>query len=130
MGYAARAYWMPDESGTAVPEISVGYDVKVWDDAANGAVDEAASWMIGLTWKDIMRPDDRIGIALTQPLKATSVAGGGDTGEVDDPLLWEAYYSFKYNDYMTITPAVFGGRDSFQQDDDTFGTVVTTTLKF
>ena len=130
MGYAARAYWMPEESGTAVPEISVGYDVKVWDDAANGAVDEAASWMIGLTWKDIMSADDRIGIALSQPLKATSVAGGGDTGEVDDPLLWEAYYSFKYNDYMTITPAVFGGRDSFQQDDDTFGTVVTTTLKF
>ena len=130
MGYAARAYWMPEETGTAVPEISVGYDVKVWDDAANGAVDEAGSWMIGLTWKDIMRADDRIGIALSQPLKATSVAGGGDTGEVDDPLLWEAYYSFKYNDYMTITPAVFGGRDSFQQDDDTFGTVVTTTLKF
>ena len=130
MGYAARAYWMPEETGTAVPEISVGYDVKVWDDAANGAVDEAASWMIGLTWKDIMSADDRIGIALSQPLKATSVAGGGDTGEVDDPLLWEAYYSFKYNDYMTITPAIFGGRDSFQQDDDTFGTVVTTTLKF
>ena len=130
MGYAARAYWMPEETGTAVPEISVGYDVKVWDDAAVGAVDEAASWMIGLTWKDIMRADDRIGIALSQPLKATSVAGGGDTGEVDDPLLWEAYYSFKYNDYMTITPAVFGGRDAFQQDDDTFGTVVTTTLKF
>ena len=130
MGYAARAYWMPEESGTAVPEISVGYDVKVWDDAAVGTVDEAGSWMLGLTWKDIMSADDRIGIALSQPLKATSVAGGGDTGEVDDPLLWEAYYSFKYNDYMTITPAVFGGRDSFQQDDDTFGTVVTTTLKF
>tara|TARA_B100001989_G_scaffold193086_1_gene141886 strand:+ start:187 stop:1494 length:1308 start_codon:yes stop_codon:yes gene_type:complete len=130
MGYAARAYWMPEDTGTAVPEISIGYDVKVWDDAAAGAVDEAASWMIGLTWKDIMRADDRIGIALSQPLKATSIAGGGDTGEVDDPLLWEAYYSFKYNDYMTITPAVFGGRDSFQQDDDTFGTVVTTTFKF
>ncbi len=39
--------------------------------------------MIGLTWKDIMSADDRIGIALSQPLKATSVAGGGDTGEVD-----------------------------------------------
>ena len=130
MGYAARAYWMPEESGTAVPEISVGYDVKSWDDAAVGTVDEAASWMIGLTWKDIMNADDRIGIALSQPLKATSLAGGGDTNEVDDPLLWEAYYSFKYNDYMTITPAVFGGRDAFQQDDDTFGTVVTTTFKF
>ena len=130
MGYAARVYWMPEETGTAVPEISVGYDVKVWDDAANGAVDEAGSWMIGLTWKDIMRAEDRIGIAVSQPLKATSVAGGGDTGEVDDPLLWEAYYSFKYNDYMTITPAVFGCRDAFQQEDDTFGTVVTTTFKF
>ena len=130
MGYAARAYWMPEESGTAVPEISVGYDVKSWDNAAVGTVDEAASWMIGLTWKDIVNADDRIGIALSQPLKATSLAGGGDTNEVDDPLLWEAYYSFKYNDYMTITPAVFGGRDAFQQDDDTFGTVVTTTLKF
>jgi hypothetical protein len=130
MGYAARAYWMPEETGTAVPEISVGYDVKVWDDAAVGTVDEAGSWMIGFTWKDIMNADDRIGIALSQPLKATSLAGGGDTNEVDDPLLWEAYYSFKYNDYMTITPAIFGGRDAFQQDDDTFGTVVTTTLKF
>jgi len=129
MGYAARAYWMPEESGTAVPEISVGYDVKIWDDAADGTVDEADSWMVGLTWKDIVQPDDRIGIALTQPLKATSISGGGATNEVD-PLLWEAYYSWKANDSMTITPAVFGGSDSFQEGDDTFGAVVTTAFKF
>ena len=106
-----------------------GYDTKVWDDAAAGTVDEADSWMVGLTWKDIVRPDDRIGVALTQPLKATSIAGGGDTNEVD-PLLWEAYYSWKANDSMTITPAIFGGSDSFQADDDTFGAVVTTAFKF
>ena len=129
MGYAARAYWMPEESGSAVPEISIGYDTKVWDDAADGTVDEADSWMVGLTWKDIVQPDDRIGVALTQPLKATSIAGGGDTNEVD-PLLWEAYYSWKANDSMTITPAIFGGSDSFQADDDTFGAVVTTAFKF
>ena len=129
-GYAARAYWMPEESGTAVPEISVGYDVKHWEDAANGTVDEAESWMVGLTWKDIAQPDDRIGIALTQPLKATSLAGGGDTNEVDDPLLWEVYYSWKVNDSMTVTPAIFGGRDSFQEGDDTSGAVVTTAFKF
>ena len=129
MGYAARAYWMPEESGTAVPEISVGYDTKVWDDAADGTVDEADSWMVGLTWKDIVQPDDRIGVAFTQPLKATSIAGGGATNEVD-PLLWEVYYSWKANDSMTITPAVFGGSDSFQADDDTFGAVVTTAFKF
>ena len=128
-GYAARAYWMPVESGTAVPEISVGYDVKHWDDAAVGTVDEAESWMVGLTWKDVAQADDKIGVALTQPLKATSMSGGADTGEVD-PLLWEVYYSWKQNDSMTITPAIFGGSDSFQEGDDTFGAVVTTTFKF
>ena len=30
--YAARAYWRPQESGTAMPEISVGYDISVWKD--------------------------------------------------------------------------------------------------
>ena len=128
-GYAARAYWMPEESGTAVPEISVGYDIKHWDDADIGTVDEAESWMVGLTWKDVAQADDRIGIALTQPLKATSMSGGADTGEVD-PLLWEVYYSWKQNDSMTITPAIFGGSDSFQEGDDTFGGVITTTFKF
>ncbi len=129
MGYAARAYWIPEESGTAVPEISIGYDTKVWDDAAAGTVDEADSWMIGLTWKDIAQADDRIGVAFTQPLKATSIAGGGATNEVD-PLLWEVYYSWKVNDSMSVTPAIFGGSDSFAEGDDTSGAVVTTVFKF
>ena len=130
MGYAARAYWIPEDSGTAMPEVSIGYDTKIWDDAAVGAVDEAESWMIGLTWKDIVQPDDRIGVALTQPLKATSIAGGGDTNEVDDPLLWEVYYSWKQSDSITITPAIFGGSDAWEADDDLFGAVVTTAFKF
>ena len=129
MGYAARAYWIPEESGTAVPEITIGYDTKVWEDAADGTVDEADSWMIGLTWKDIAQADDRIGVALTQPLKATSIAGGGATNEVD-PLLWEVYYSWKVNDSMSVTPAIFGGSDPFTDGEDTSGAVVTTTFKF
>ena len=60
----------------------------------------------------------------------SSVVGGGDVDEVD-PLLWELYYSFKPNDSMSITPAIFGGSDSWADDeDDTFGAVVTTTFKF
>ncbi|KGF96846.1 putative porin precursor [Prochlorococcus marinus str. MIT 9302] len=129
-GYAARAYWMPADSGTAVPEITIGYDVKHFEDAANGAVDEAESWMVGFTWKDIAQADDRIGIALTQPLKATSLAGGNVPNEVDDPLLWEVYYSWKVNDSMSVTPAIFGGRDSVQEGEDTTGAVVTTAFKF
>ena len=74
MGYAYRAYWIPEETGTAVPKISwLRYEVL--SDAAVGEVDHADSWMIGLTWKDLFQPDDRIGFALTQPLRATNLAG-------------------------------------------------------
>ena len=128
-GYAFRAYWMPEETGSIVPEISVGYDVKEFENGAAGDVSEADSYMVGLTWKDTIQPDDRIGFAVTQPLKANSLVGGGATNEVD-PLLWELYYSWKQNDSMTITPAIFGGSDSFEEGDDTFGAVVTTAFKF
>jgi len=128
-GVALRAYWMPEDAGTAVPEISVGYDVKNFEDVTGANVDEADSYMVGLTWKDMFQADDRIGVAVTQPLKATSMADGSSTNEVD-PFMWEAYYSFKQNDSVTITPAIFGGSDVYESGDDTFGAVVTTQFKF
>ena len=129
-GYALRAYWRPENSGTATPEVSIGYDTKTFEGGATGAAKEADSYMIGLNWNDMFQPDDRIGFALTQPLKVSAVVGGGAVTEVD-PLLWELYYSFKPNDSMSITPAVFGGTDSWSDtEDDTFGAVVTTTFKF
>ena len=129
-GFAYRAYWRPEESGTAVPEVSVGYDTLSTDGLATGGIKEADSWMVGFNWKDMFLADDLIGLALTQPLKVTEVVGGGTFTEVD-PLLWELYYSFKPNDSMSITPAIFGGTDSWSDaDDDTFGAVLTTTFKF
>ena len=130
-GYALRAYWMPEESGTAVPEITVGYDAKSFEGVTTvGNTTEASSYMVGLTWKDMIQADDRIGLAFTQPLKATEVKGGGATGEVE-PFVWEAYYAFKPNDSMEVRPAVFGGTDVLADtDDDIFGAVVTTTFKF
>ena len=86
--------------------------------------------MIGLTWKDIFQADDKIGFAFTQPLAATEVLGGGATGEVD-PQLWELYYSFRPNDSMEITPAIFGGNDVLaDNDDDIFGLLLTSKFKF
>ena len=129
-GFAYRAYWRPEESGTAVPEVSVGYDTLSTDGLASGDIKEADSWMVGFNWKDMFQADDLIGLAITQPLKVTEVVGGGTFTEVD-PLLWELYYSFKPNDSMSITPAIFGGTDSWSDaDDDTFGAVLTTTFKF
>ena len=115
------------QSGTAVPEISIGFDTKDWSEVTTqGDVDEANSWMVGLTWKDMFQPDDRIGLAFTQPLKATEVQGGGETNEVD-PFVWEAYYSFRPNDSMEIRPAIFGGTDVYNDtEDDIFGAVLTT----
>ena len=120
---------MPEESGTATPEISVGYDTQSFEGGATGSAKEADSYMVGLTWKDMFRPDDRIGLAVTQPLAVTEVVGGGAVTDVD-PLLWEAYYSFRPNDSMEITPAVFGGSDVTFAGEDLFGAVLTTTFKF
>ena len=131
VGVALRSYWMPDESGTIVPEISFGYDTKSYGGVFTpGNTTEADSYMLGLTWKDVFQGDDRIGFAFTQPLAATEVEGGGATGEVD-PQLWELYYSFRPNDSMEITPAIFGGNDVMADDeDDIFGLLLTSKFKF
>jgi len=131
VGTALRAYWIPDETGTIVPEISLGYDTKSYGGVFTaGNTTEADSYMVGLTWKDIFQGDDRIGFAFTQPLAATEVQGGGPTGEVD-PQVWELYYSFRPNDSMEITPAIFGGNDVLaDNDDDLFGLLLTSKFKF
>ena len=129
-GYAFRGYWMPEESGTAVPEISVGYDIKSADTPAVGKAKEADSYFVGLTWKDMFQADDRIGVAVTQPLKQTECNGTCSSTEVD-PFVWEAYYAFKPNDSMEVRPAIFGGSNVLEStDDDIFGALLTTTFKF
>ena len=129
-GYALRAYWMPEESGTAVPEISVGYDTKKADAPDAGRGKEADSWMIGFTWKDMFQADDRIGLAFTQPFAVTECNGTCTSTDVD-PLVWEAYYSFRPNDSMELRPAIFGGKEvEDSTEDDIFGAVLTTVFKF
>ncbi len=129
-GYAFRGYWRPEETGSATPEISVGYDIRLADDTvSSGTGKESDSYFVGLNWKDIFQADDRIGLAFTQPLKVTECNGTCTTAEVD-PFIWEAYYAFKPNDSIEVRPAVFGGSDVYEDGDDIFGTVLTTTFKF
>jgi hypothetical protein len=130
-GYALRAYWRPENTGTATPEISVGYDIRSTDETvASGAPKDSDSYFVGLTWRDMFQADDRIGFAVTQPLKVTECNGTCTTADVD-PLVWEAYYSFRPNDSMEVRPAIFGGTDVFADtEDDVFGAVVTTVFKF
>ena len=127
--YATRAYWRPQEAGTIVPEISVGFDVL--DVTNNGArFSEATSYFVGLGWKDMFRPEDRIGVAYGSPLKPTKMGPGG-TMPTLDPSLWEAYYAFMLNDSVQITPAIFGGNDLLSDaQDDIFGGMLTAKFKF
>ncbi len=130
-GVAYRGYWRPENTGTATPEISVGYDTRSADNVvAGGTGKNSDSYFVGLTWKDIFQADDRIGFAVTQPLKVTDCNGTCNTAEVD-PFIWEAYYAFRPNDGIEIRPAIFGGSDTMTDDtDDIFGAVLTTTFKF
>jgi len=118
-----RGWWRPEETGTATPSISVGYDTTKYDEVITGT-DSSNMWFVGLNWQDIFNADDRIGLALAQPTKHDD--------ETSDPFAYELYYSFKANDSITITPAIFGGtdRDGGTDGEDVFGTLLQTTFKF
>ena len=131
--YGLRAYWKPDEVG-AIPEISFGYDIGlIDDDGTSTSTEETAQWMIGLGWKDAFVDGNSAGIAFGQRQYATEVVDGTDD-PADDNFVWEAYYTFKVSDNITITPAIFGGEDTkdgnSSDTDDTFGALVQTTFKF
>ena len=126
--FALRAWWRPEETGSSIPSISVGYDVMSFEGRTDVA--DASGYFIGLNWADIFQPDDKVGVALGQPIKADTPVDGATLSEVD-PLLWEIYYSFRPNDSIEVTPALFGGKDvKSDKEDDLFGAVLTTTFKF
>ncbi len=129
--YALRASWRPDNSG-AVPSIQLGYDWStVTDDGSAGATEETGGYMVGLSWTDAFIDGNRAGIAFGSPEHATQQVAGGTADET--PFAWEAYYDYKVNDGVTITPAIFGfeNRDGTTgTEDDGFGALIQTTFKF
>ena len=129
-GYALRAWFRPDETGTAVPSISVGFDTASFDDKPGG-FKNGNGYSIGFNWSDIVSADDTIGVAFGQPIKGTD--NTTSTTKDSDPFLWEAYYSFRPNDSIEITPGIFGGTDVrgvADKEDDIFGAVLQTTFRF
>jgi hypothetical protein len=117
--YILRGYWRPDSESPAVPEISAGYDISV----VEGQDAPHVGCVFGLTWQDTFQADDKIGVAFGQPQTA-------DTDTVT-PFTWEAYYSYKVNDSVTVSPAIFGATDRTGTSGvDITGAVVQTTFKF
>jgi len=126
--FGLRAYWKPEEAG-AVPAVQVGYDVSNIDDAGLGNADETDGWMIGLGWSDLFMDGNTGGVAFGSRISASSIVGGGDDAG-DDNTVWEAYYSFKVNDGVTVTPAIFGGEDVYNGTEEISGAVVLTEFRF
>ena len=117
-----RGWWRPDSAGTATPSISVGFDTTEYDGAPSSTSNSTA-YFVGLNWQDTFQADDKIGIAFGSPTTNES--------ESVDPFAYELYYSFKPNDSVTVTPAVFGGTDrNGTAGGDIFGAVLETTFKF
>ena len=123
-----RAYWKPDTTG-AIPSVQLGYDVSNIDDAPTGYADEASGWMVGFGWEDLLIDGNRAGLAFGSRVSATSIVGGGSDPNEDNSV-WEAYYSFKVNDGVTVTPAIFGSSDVEAEGKDISGGVILTEFKF
>ena len=126
--YGLRAYWRPETSGS-IPEVQFGYDFTTIDDAPVGAAEDTAGWMVGFGWKDLFIDGNRAGVALGQRLTATGIQGGGDDTS-EDNTVWEAYYTFKVNDGVSVTPAIFGGNDVESDGNDVNGAVLLTEFRF
>ncbi len=116
-----RGWWRPEDSGTAMPSISLGFDTSETDAATNS---NTTAYFVGLNWTDTINPDDKIGIAFGQPQKVE--------GETIDPFLYEIYYKYKVNDSVSITPTIFGGtsKNSSGVEADMSGYLLQTTFKF
>ena len=112
-----RGWWRPEDSDSQLPSISVGYDTTDYDGTS------ADAWFVGLNWNDAFNSDDKIGVAFGQPTS-------NEDSDVT-PFAYEVYYSFKANDSVTMTPAIFGGSDrNGEAGGDIFGAVFETTFKF
>ena len=118
-----RGWWRPDDTGTIVPSVSVGYDTSETDATTNS---NTTAYFLGLNWQDAFTPDDRVGFAFGQPQTRED--------ETVDPLAWETYYTYQLNDSVSITSAVFGAKDrggaTSTGSTDLLGAVLETTFKF
>ena len=90
---ALNGYFSPEGN---LPSISVGYE---WshDDSAASTADESTHYFVGLMFDEV--GPGTFGAALGT--KTPSVEN------VDDQLMYEAFYSYPINDGITLTPIVY-----------------------
>ena len=128
--YGLRGYWKPETTG-AIPAVQVGYDFGTYDEAVTDEAEDISGWMVGLGWKDVFIDGNSAGVAVGSRMAATSYKNNTTKEDgTEDNQVWEAYYTFKVNDGVSVTPAVFGGTDVETSGKDINGAVLLTEFRF
>ena len=126
--YGLRGYWKPETTG-AIPSVQVGYDFGSYDESTDTDAKDISGWMVGLNWRDVVVDGNSAGFAYGSRMSATNYNGTG-SDPAEDNTVWEAYYTFKVNDGVSVTPAIFGGSEVATADKDVNGAVLLTEFKF
>ena len=114
---AINGYFDPGFEG--VPSISVGYEVGD-DDSETGDASELSAYFVGLQWDEL--GSGTFGVALGSQ--------GHYAENAEEEIMYEAYYSYAFNDGMTITPLIYVKDKSTANVDDETGFLVKTSFSF
>ena len=137
IAFGLSGYWQPLQSGW-MPSISAGWGFNRTDYAAEvnreGLVANSQSWSVGLQWSNALIPGNVLGVAVGQPIFATSLYGG-DTPR-DSNFAWEWWYKVQVSDNLAVTPALFllsrpfGAKTPAGESFGQLGALLKTTLHF
>ncbi|OUL23748.1 S-layer protein [Nostoc sp. T09] len=97
------------------PKIALsGYGAALFVDDSSENVDAGTtftSWMVGVHFNDLLKPGNNAGIIFGQPLYRTDASGAAQLADAGVnravPYHLEAYYRFRVNDNISITPGAF-----------------------
>ena len=105
-GLGIGGYWQPAES-LWWPSVSVGLgfnQTRYQAPQPAGSLRDSRSWQVGLQWSDVLWPGNALGVAVAQPVMATSLTDGQKPH--DGGFVWEGWYRFQISDSISITPAL------------------------
>jgi hypothetical protein len=134
--FGLSGYWQPQASGWA-PSLSLGWGINSTTYAASqpaGSLANSQSWMAGLQWSDVFVKGNNFGMAVGQPVFATSLTGSAAPD--DGGLIWEWWYKFQVTDNITVTPALIylsrplGQITPASESLSQFGGLIKTSFKF
>jgi hypothetical protein len=122
------------------PKVALsGYGAAMFVSDSSGRVDASTtftSWMVGLHFNDLFHSGNNAGIIFGQPLFRADAGGAARLAPAGanrtTPYHLEAYYRFKINDYISITPGafvLFNPEGDSRNDTTTVG-VLRTTFTF